>query len=95
MAVDFPLRAQTTSSKLSYSRCFVGGDMKFYLLTLSTGELLYFPSMSSLQHKNYLVLRAHHCPIANVVLSQDQSLFYTIGESDSMLLEWSVREQRS
>lgn len=95
MAVDFPHRLQATSPKLSYSRCFVGGDMKFYLFTLTTGEMLYFPSMSSLQHKNYLMLRAHQCPIANVVISEDQSLFYTVGESDSMLLEWSVHEQRS
>jgi hypothetical protein len=50
--------------------------------------------MSSLPHKNYLIIRAHQCFIANVVISQDQSLFYTIGESDSMMLEWSVREQR-
>lgn len=50
--------------------------------------------MSSLPHKNYLIIKAHQCCIANVVISHDQSLFYTIGESDSMMLEWSVREQR-
>lgn len=37
MAVDFPQRTQSTSTKPTYTRCFVGGDMKFYLLTLSTG----------------------------------------------------------
>ena len=30
------------------SLCMVGGDMKFYLIGLSNGELLFFPSMSSL-----------------------------------------------
>jgi hypothetical protein len=94
MAVDFPHRVMPTTTKPTYTRCFVGGDMKFYLLALSTGELLYFPSMSSLPHKNYLIIMAHQCCIANVVISHDQSLFYTIGESDSMMLEWSVREQR-
>lgn len=60
--------------------------MKFYLFTLTTGELLYFPSMSSLQHKNYILQRAHQCAISNVVMSEDQSLYYTVGETDCMLL---------
>jgi len=64
--------------------------MKFYLLALTTGEFLYFPSMSSLHTKNYLLKRAHECEIANVVVNENQSAFYTLGKQDQMLLEWKA-----
>lgn len=30
------------------AQCIVGSDMKFYLIALDDGSMLYFPSMSSL-----------------------------------------------
>jgi hypothetical protein len=72
MAIDFPHRINGSSSKLTYSRCFVGGDMKFYLISLTTGEILYFPSMSSLPLKNYIILKSHNCAIANIAVSDEQ-----------------------
>lgn len=67
--------------------------MKFYMICLTTGEFLYFPSMSCLNSKNYLVMKGHHCDIANVVVEENQKSFYTLGRSDQMLLEWVVKEQ--
>lgn len=60
--------------------------MKFYILTLTTGEFLYFSSMSSLISKNYLIFAGHRCEISNVVISEGQDSFYTLGKSDQMLL---------
>lgn len=37
MAIDFPYREQSATTQVAYSRCFIGGNMKYYLLTLSTG----------------------------------------------------------
>lgn len=55
---------------------------------------MYFPSMSSLQHKNYLLLPAHQCPISNLAISEDQTSFFTVGETDHMLLEWAVKQHQ-
>lgn len=70
----------------------VGGDMKFYLISLDDGGILFFPSMSSLERNNYLLLEGHRCAIVNLSVSEDQNTFYTLGQSDQMLLEWKVEE---
>lgn len=93
MAIDFPHRLTGPSAKMTYSRCFLGGDMKFYLVSLTTGEILYFPSMSSLPLKNYIILKSHNCAISNIVISDQQDIFFTVGETDGMLLQWSVSTQ--
>ena len=66
--------------------------MKFYLIALDDGGMLYFPSMSSLYCNKYLLLEGHHCPIVNLSVSEDQNTFYTLGRTDKMLLEWRVDE---
>lgn len=85
MALDFPNHSEESGRPI-YTRCYIGGDMKFYLLSLTSGQLLYFPSMESLPNKNYLLLRAHNCPIANIAVAEDQTRFFTLGRSDCMLL---------
>lgn len=68
------------------AQCIVGSDMKFYLIALDDGAMLFFPSMSSLDHLNYLLLEGHRCPIINLAVSEDQNSFYTLGQTDKMLL---------
>jgi hypothetical protein len=68
------------------AQCIVGSDMKFYLISLDDGAMMFFPSMSSLDNHNYLLLEGHRCPIINLAVSEDQISFYTLGQSDKMLL---------
>jgi len=72
------------------AQCIVGSDMNFYLISLDDGAMMFFPSMSSLDHHNYILLEGHQCPIINLAVSEDQNSFYTLGQSDKMLLEWKV-----
>jgi len=90
MEVIFPNYTDESNREIKYTKSYVGGDMKFYMISLTTGEFLYFPSMSCLNTKNYLVLKGHHCDIANVIVEEGQRSFYTLGKGDQMLLEWAV-----
>ena len=74
MAVDFVMSGEQSNylSQNNPSRSFIGGDMKFYLISLSSGEILFFPNMSSLPKKNYIFIAAHNCPISNIIVSEDQ-----------------------
>jgi hypothetical protein len=92
MEVTFPNYIDESNREIKYTKSYIGGDMKFYLISLTTGEILYFPSMSCLNSKNYLVLKAHNCQIANLIVDEGQKSFYTLGQKDQMLLEWLVEE---
>jgi hypothetical protein len=68
LPVAFPM---PTEKQGVPAQCLVGGDIKFYLIALDDGGMLFFPKMSSLEHNNYLLLEAHRCPIVNVSVSED------------------------
>ena len=95
-AEKLPIAYQMSTEKSGVpALCIVGGDIKFYLISLEDGSLLFFPSMGSLARSNYLHLGGHRCPIINICVSEDQKSFYTLGQKDKMLLEWSVEAQHS
>ena len=60
--------------------------MKCYILSLTSGDLMFFASMSSLGKGDYHMIKAHSCRIANMMVSPQQTHFYTLGSSDGMLL---------
>ena len=63
------LQANSAEKQNLPAQCLIGSDIKFYIIALDDGAVLYFPSMSSLERNNYLILEGHRCSIVNLVVS--------------------------
>jgi hypothetical protein len=72
----------------------LGGAMKFSILTMNEHGIYFFSSHDALERGNYTVLNPHKCPVARIAVNDTQTQFFSLGETDDTLIEWSVFETK-
>lgn len=86
MLIECPVINAETD--LQPTKVVLGGDMKYVLLCLAKGKLLFFDKLTSLSNRSYRTFQVHQGAIEGLLVAEDQKMFWTLCSVDRMLVQW-------